>query len=178
MTTLKASCPPSEGGTKPSYEKLILYTVEYPFNFESQRIRVRKECSSSEETDQYLDMSFSSSPQFYVATGVLSFLYSVGCLVVYIFGTRHYETNPLIPVIDLAATGVLTIFWLAGSCAWAAGVSDVKFYTNPDHLIKQLTICSSTLENCQPESPGKWASLNISLVCLSHYFENFKFLNF
>jgi hypothetical protein len=112
-------------------------------------------------------MDFSSSAQFYVATGVLSFLYTLACLVIYIFGTRYYETNPLIPVIDLVATGILTIFWLSGACAWAAGVSDVKFYTKPETLWKRFEFCNPSKNpegNCMPDNPGKWTPLNISLV--------------
>jgi len=120
-------------------------------------------------------MDFSSSAQFYVATGVLSFLCTLACLVIYIFGTRYYETNPLIPVIDLAATGILTIFWLSGACAWAAGVSDVKYYTKPETLWKRLEFCDSNKNpegNCIVDSPGKWTALNISLVSKFDVFLN------
>lgn len=166
-TSFTASCAPKTGVTeKPLQTLRIKYAVEYPFKFEDQEIKIYSNCSSTLMMTQTYPMEFSSSAQFYVATGVLSFLYTIACLVLYIFGSRHYETNPLIPVIDLAATGVLTIFWLSGACAWAAGVSDVKYYTKPEYLWSKLEFCDSAKNNgtCVEDTPGKWVALNISLV--------------
>lgn len=165
-TSFTQSCRPAIIGNRPEQIK-ISYSVEYPFKFKDQYINVWQDCKSNKTVPKDYDMEFSSSAQFYVATGVLSFLYTIACLVLYIFGTRHYETNPLIPVIDLVASGVLAIFWLSGACAWAAGVSDVKYYTDPKHLWSKLDFCKqnqTSPENCIEDSPGKWASLNISLI--------------
>lgn len=165
-TSFTTSCVPVTG-INISVTK-ISYAVEYPFKFENEEIKLIKVCEiNPTEQKKTYPMDFSSSAQFYVATGVLSFLYTLACLVLYIFGTRHYESNPLIPVIDLAATGILTIFWLSGACAWAAGVSDVKYYTKPEYLWNKLDFCNQTLNKngrCLEDNPGKWASLNISLI--------------
>ena len=146
------------------------FPVEYPFGFDKS-ITVRENCSTeATQTVSYSKMDFSSSAQFYVATGVLSFLYSLTALVLYVFGSRHYESNPLIPVIDLAITSILTIFWLAGASAWAAGVSDVKYYTRPEYLWSFLKFCAESNAGdskpgyCLNNFPGKFTSLNISLV--------------
>ena len=64
---------------------------------------------------QKFPIDFSSSAQFYVATGVLSFLYAAAILAFYLLKTEQYATNPLLPVIDLGVTGVLTVFWFAGA---------------------------------------------------------------
>ena len=148
------------------------FPVEYPFDFEGQKLsNVPKKCNdTAEQTVDYSAMDFASSAQFFVATGVLSFLYSTAALVLYIFGSRHYETNPLLPVIDLAITGVLTLFWLSGSSAWAAGVSDVKYYTKATYLWSKMEFCSvnpfeDDIQYCAETNPGKFTSLNISLVC-------------
>lgn len=160
--------------------------VEYPFNFEGQKMTVPKKCNSTEkekETVDYSRMDFASSAQFFVATGVLSFLYSTGAIVLYIFGSRHYETNPLLPVIDLAITGVLTVFWLSGASAWAAGVSDVKYYTKASYLWSKMDFCDEKLiedgdiQYCVEINPGKFTSLNISLVscCPFLHFPSLRF---
>jgi hypothetical protein len=158
----------------PYFKEKFKFSVEYPFKFEGQVLKPYMNCqneTAAREKQPY-PMDFSSSAQFYVATGVLSFLYSTAALVLYIFASHHYETNPLLAVIDLAATGVLTIFWLAGASAWAAGVSDVRYYTSPSYLWSHLEFCKSanTAETANPRgecyesNPGKWTSLNISLV--------------
>ncbi|CAG2100326.1 unnamed protein product [Medioppia subpectinata] len=158
----------------PYFKEKFRMSVEYPFKFEDQILKPYYSCANATggREAQVYPMDFSSSAQFYVATGVLSFLYSTAALVLYIFGSRQYESNPLLAVIDLAATGVLTIFWLAGACAWAAGVSDVRYYTSPSYLYKHLDFCSpnNTAESLNPKgecyesNPGKWTSLNISLI--------------
>lgn len=100
---------------------------------------------------------------FFVAAGVLTLMYTVAILVVYVFMHRMYSTNPMTPIVDLMATGVITIFWFAGSCAWAQGTSDVKYYTNPSTLIQDVDVCIK--ENfCYPLSSGNFASLNVSLI--------------
>lgn len=140
------------------------YPVEYPFNFERQSFKSRANCSTRADKTTLLKMDFASSAKFYVATGVLSLLYTLGCLIFYMVKYKLYENNPLIPVVDLAATGILTIFWFAGSCAWAAGVSDVKYYAGPAYLIKNVNICHDPTSTCEPYYFGKWSSLHISLV--------------
>lgn len=156
---MSIACP---GG----YRGEINYVVEYPFKFESQTVTERFNCTK--DVPRYVQkfpMEFASSAQFFVATGVLSFLYTIGSLFFYLFYSKHYETNPLLPVMDLVATAILTLFWLAGSCAWAAGVSDIKYYTNPSYLATLINICKDPDSVCDTQNPGKWASLNISLVC-------------
>ena len=116
-------------------------------------------------------MDFSSTAQFFVATGVLCLLYTIAAEVWYIVFSTQYETNQFFPMLDLAVTGVFIIFWLAGASAWATNVSDIKHYAGPDYLIGQIDNCNKTVQNftyiCIPEKPGKWSSLYISLVSSS-----------
>lgn len=125
-------------------------------------------CDEDEVATKKLPIDFSSSAQFFVATGVLCFLYTIGSEFVYVAQAQYYETNPFFPVVDLLVTGIFAIFWLAGASAWATNVSDIKHYTGPRHLIDQLANCNKTVAdftyNCFPESPGKWSTLYISLV--------------
>ena len=66
------------------------------------------------------------------------------------------------------ATGVLSIFWFAGSCAWAQGVTDIKYYTNPTNLFQDIDICQEP-KVCHTVSPGNFASLNVSLVRITFH---------
>jgi hypothetical protein len=59
----------------------------------------------------------------------------------------------------------MSLFWLAGTCAWSAGVSDVKYYVHPAILKEHLRICKEGGNDvCTAVSIGKWAGLNISVV--------------
>ena len=39
---------------------------------------------------------------------------------------------------DLVVTGVFAFLWLVSSSAWGKGLTDIKFATNPDHLMGSL----------------------------------------
>lgn len=157
------------------YEKTTVYPVEYPFDFTDTSLSYLNGCKKNEVTSKKLDMDFSSSAQFFVATGVLCLLYTLATEFVYIAGSQYYEANPFFPVVDLVITGILAIFWLAGASAWATNVSDIKYYAGPRHLIDQLANCNKTVQDftysCFPESPGKWSTLYISLVSTSFLFK-------
>ncbi|KAH9400296.1 hypothetical protein TYRP_001857 [Tyrophagus putrescentiae] len=155
-------------GEIPSYSKTTTYAVEYPFDMTDVPLKYLNGCDEDEVATKKLPIDFSSSAQFFVATGVLCFLYTIGSEFVYVAQAQYYETNPFFPVVDLLVTGIFAIFWLAGASAWATNVSDIKHYTGPRHLIDQLANCNKTVAdftyNCFPESPGKWSTLYISLI--------------
>ncbi|RWS28830.1 synaptophysin-like protein [Leptotrombidium deliense] len=168
-TTLEISCREVKAGTVTTVNHKINYKVEYPFNFEDVPFTYPENCSEKDgktKTDKF-PMQFSSSAQFFVTVGVLCLLYSLGSCLFYVFMTRYYETNPLLPMIDLAATAILSIFWLAGAIAWAVGVSDVQHYTSPDHLKTSIQYCVKLPKEeveCTNGYSGNWASLNVSLI--------------
>lgn len=150
-----------------SWKKTIHYKFEYPFKMSSTFLRVPVQCEVSVENisieTKSFPFDFSGNAEFFVATGVLSFLYSVFICVLYVFAHGLYSTNPVTPIIDLGATGVLAIFWLAGSSAWSQGVSDLKYYTNPSNFFEYLDICKNPTV-CKTVSSGNFASLNVSLI--------------
>jgi hypothetical protein len=53
-------------------------------------------CNGTDSLQLYGD--FSSDAQFFVATGVLSFLYCIGIAVVYIMFDAVYQNNGLLPL--------------------------------------------------------------------------------
>ena len=143
----------------------IEYKIDYPFELEKNKVDTLVNCSSPDVlVSRNFPMDFSSSARFFVTTGVLCMLYCAGALAFYLISAPIYATNPLIPVLDLVATGIFTVFWFAGSCAWAAGVSDLKYYTNPGTYQKHIKVCFDQQAACSTKQLCNWASLNVSLV--------------
>lgn len=164
-SVVQVACP-APNSTKEAVYLKISYPIEYPFKFESTAIFEKYNCSNNiPMIQQKFPMDFSSSAQFFVATGVLSLLYSGAAVVFYATKGQQYATNPLLPVIDLAFTGLLALFWIAGSSAWTLGVSDLKHYTNPRYLKNYIYICKDERSDCSPLELGNYAPLNISLLC-------------
>ena len=52
-----------------------------------------------EDYKLYLRGDFSSDSEFFVAVGVLGFLYSIAALGLYCFATALYQRNVLVPII-------------------------------------------------------------------------------
>lgn len=76
-TAFTIDCPGQEPVT-------VKYPVNYPFDFQNTEILVKVTCQQTEDGIKYkFPMDFSSSPQFFVTTGVLSLLYSAGALAGY-----------------------------------------------------------------------------------------------
>ncbi|KFM77524.1 Synaptophysin-like protein 2, partial [Stegodyphus mimosarum] len=118
----------------------VKYEFGYPFS--KTVLEVPVDCSNLKEKVQLsLPFDFSNAAEFYVATGVLSFLYALTILVVYICFHQSYANNTKLPLMDLVITVILSVFWLAGSSAWAQGVIDLKFYLRPATMFTFLLLC-------------------------------------
>lgn len=116
---------------------------------------------------------YSTSSQFFVAIGVITMLYSIAMLIVYIFFDPQYRQNPRIPQCDFLVSCALTCFWLLSAAAWSSGVSDLKFYTEPSRIMKDIDYCRDNVTrkinpaNCDVDDDDypDYAALNVSLVC-------------
>ncbi|XP_076358565.1 synaptophysin-like [Tachypleus tridentatus] len=144
-------------------ESSIDYEFGYPFRLRYTSFVVPKCDGTYNTTTEKIPYDFSSSAEFFVATGILAFLYSTGVILFYIICHEKYINDQAVPITDLGISGVLTIFWLAGSSAYAQGVSDMKYYTDPNNLIQNFEVCN-TLAICEATSYGKFATLNVSLI--------------
>ncbi|XP_035229708.1 synaptoporin-like [Stegodyphus dumicola] len=142
----------------------VKYEFGYPFS--KTVLEVPVDCENIEEKVKLsLPFDFSNAAEFYVATGVLSFLYALSILVVYICFHQNYANNTKLPVMDLVITVILSVFWLAGSSAWAQGVIDLKFYLRPATMFTFLLLCVGKHEHeCQVLENGSYGTLNASLI--------------
>jgi len=101
-------------------------------------------------------LNVSSDCQFFVATGVLSFLYCILIIFVYVAKDELYQSRKMLPKADFIITLILAVFWLSGSAAWSNGTSQLKFVTDVNALTKACELCTFTI--------GSFSKLNISLI--------------
>lgn len=75
----------------------------------------------------------SSDAQFFVFTGVLSFLVAAATIAVYVFFSELYTAEQKQwPMVDFCFTVVLAVFWLSSSAAWANGLTQIKWVSASD----------------------------------------------
>lgn len=101
---------------------------------------------------------FSSDSQFFVASGVLSFIYCLGIVVVYGMFEEKYQSNSMFPLADFVLTTVLAVLWLSSSAAFANAVSGMKSVTDTSTL---LAMCKGL---CTKAWAGSFSSLNIAIL--------------
>ena len=69
---------------------------------------------------------------------------------------------------DFVVSVVLTLLWLISSSAWAAGLADVKEYTDPAEGgffdVDRFPECKDASKDCRVLSVGNYGSLNASVV--------------
>ncbi|CAF3047746.1 unnamed protein product [Rotaria socialis] len=141
----------------------------YPYDLRGSQIITTNTAITNKTV--YLSQSNSIAPsaQFFVFTGVTSMLLALGFLVIYIVLDRQYRYNDRIPIVDFVVTIIWTIFWIAGSSAWAQGVSNIQIQTSFSYVSSLLDGCSSG-SACQQNESGTYANVTVSVI--------FGFLNF
>lgn len=115
---------------------------------------------------------FSSDSQFFVFTGVVTWLYCTASLAVYVFFAKLYEDEQKkAPMIDLCVTGILAVFWLAGSSAWANSLNGLKNAANSANWVSSSQIggpCFSFMQeevdSCNPTFTGSFGGANVSCI--------------
>lgn len=101
---------------------------------------------------------FSSDAQFFVASGVLAFLYCMGIVVVYGLFEEKYQSNSMLPLADFVLTTVLAVLWLSSSAAWANSLTGIKSVTDVSFITQnQCKICKTAWTS-------SFSSLNISVL--------------
>jgi hypothetical protein len=109
------------------------------------------------------------SAEFFVFTGVTSMLLALAFAVIYVLLDRQYRNDERFPIIDLVVTLIWTVFWIAGSAAWAQGVSNIRSQTDWKNVADRSRICPD-YSQCTQQFSGTYANIIVSVI--------FGFLNF
>ncbi|XP_014767924.1 synaptophysin isoform X1 [Octopus bimaculoides] len=144
-----------EGGTN---SKNYSFKLDYPFI-----INMHAEiplCSDSKTTES-IYYSVKSSCEFYVFIGVMAFLYCLAALVIYIYFDEVYRKNTRLTIIDFVTTAVFALMWLISSSAWAQGVSDLKYYSDPEDALFQKLSCE---KRCIKGPDANFSTLDVSII--------------
>ncbi|XP_066247355.1 synaptophysin-like [Euwallacea similis] len=137
----------------PNMESSIKF--EYPF-YVSESLVLNVNCTATVSND------FSSDARFFVATGVLSFLYTIAIIYIYVKMDEAYKINKKLPLYDFLITVFLAVLWLSSSAAWSHALSGLKTVTSYPTLTPPG--CCKTIRT------SSFSTLNISAI--------FGFLNF
>ncbi|KAM9361625.1 synaptophysin-like protein 2a [Symphorus nematophorus] len=129
----------------------------YPFRLGAHIYEVL-DCNSLQKNETFLQGDFSSSAEFFVCVGVFGFLYCTATLVLYLGYQHVYRQTSRGPIIDLVVTAAFAFLWLVSSSAWGKGLTDVKWATNPDHLVE------SCMDVCKPGQFPSMGRLNASVL--------------
>eukprot|EP00092_Neocalanus_flemingeri_P033349 GFUD01036264.1.p1 GENE.GFUD01036264.1~~GFUD01036264.1.p1 ORF type:complete len:288 (+),score=88.33 GFUD01036264.1:45-866(+) len=125
--------------------------------------------------------SFASDAQFFVFTGVVSWLYCFVSIAIYVlYSSLYMDNQKQYPRVDFLITALLAMFWLAGSAAWANGLTGLKLVSDPDnwiwtHHFEYAAICFKTTHNpptylypkikeCVTTSRGHFGGANVSVL--------------
>ncbi|XP_056131122.1 synaptophysin-like protein 2a isoform X2 [Lampris incognitus] len=129
----------------------------YPFRLSAYPYLVPT-CNGSQQNQTFLQGDFSSSAEFFVCVGVFGFLYCTAMLILYLGYQNIYRQTSRGPIIDLVVTAVFAFLWLVSSSAWGKGLTDVKWATNPEHLVEACK------DICHPGEYPSMGRLNGSVI--------------
>lgn len=166
------------GPTKPSPKHHNAEaTLQYPFD-EGITMKLMFKPNTN-VTDPTFTMASTVAPlderskiEFFVVIGVFCFLYSLGMLVYYIFFEEDNTTNatPVTssllspPVIDFGLGAFWALFWFFSSCAFAAGVNNIKDVANTEHLISgPFSLACANGVTCTGQD-AKYATLTVAIL--------------
>jgi len=70
-------------------------------------------------------------------------LLALGFTILYVFMDLQYRNDERLPIGDLIITLIWTIFWIAGSSAWAQGVTNLRSQTSINYVTSLVADCAN-----------------------------------
>uniref|UniRef100_A0A914VX04 MARVEL domain-containing protein n=1 Tax=Plectus sambesii TaxID=2011161 RepID=A0A914VX04_9BILA len=147
-------------------EKIVNTTSFAIDTFRLTSIDMTQNLCNNTGTVYLFDDGVSSSPGFFVFTGIVSLLFVLAMLAIYCFVWGMYESNNRVPMIDFVVTVVLTVFWFFGTIAWWSGAAAVGSLTDAaaiQKLLGEKVIPCNNESGCPVTKDGGYGSLVISV---------------
>ena len=136
---------------RPVGNDAITASWSYPYNLKTSFIQNKSGdlVSISDAND------VKPSAEFFVFTGVTAMLISLAFIIIYVVLDRQYRNDERLPMIDFILCIIWSIFWLAGSAAWAKGVSNIRTLTSADEIRRRSGLCEPAT-TCLESSCKRW----------------------
>lgn len=164
VPTNSTTAAPSPNSAEVIHPKL---EVSYPFDF-SNMVPINNSCSKGNNNYTYThNTSLHGSPFLFTMTAVLSLMYAMGSLLLYLLFSANYDTAPMLPVVDLIITGVVCLFWIIATISFNHGASLIESTATYDNLKQVLCppqFLSQPGTKCEDPNLTSWKSLNIGIV--------------
>lgn len=135
--------------------------IEYEYPFTLAIINEKIVCNETLSGNFSLVGDHATSAEFFVATGVLSFLYSGIVTAFYAFCDQIYLSSAALPKSDFVVSLILSVFWMCASIAWSNGLADIKSITDAN-VIRNMDLCQTL--DCVQVFSGSFSTLNISVI--------------
>lgn len=170
---LNAKCSTVTTDTKYS---TFVASYSYPYDLTGVPFENTVKCPTDETTPKpdrekltTEGYNIKSSAEWFVFVGVMSFLYSLGMLVIYVFMKHKYDNIIYLPLIDFCATVLFALCWFIADIAWAKAISDIQHHTNTENVINSLPgLCkkvgSSASRDCLVKAYASYGSIIISCI--------------
>jgi len=156
----------------------VKHQFSYPFQLDHAKNQTATCINGTKTVTKTMQLSgdFSSDAQFFVFTGVVSFLGTMASLVIYVFfSDMYFSESKKAPMIDFCFTVILAVFWLSASAAWANGVINMKFASDPNNWLfdEEDSICyrastgkpvSTLVTDCTVKFFGNFKKANVSII--------------
>jgi len=164
LLTVTFEC--NEGSPSPTPPAPINVSLTYPFRLSSiPPVEFDQPCgltSTNQLNILAFPGNFASDAEFFVFTGVVSWLFCFASIFLYVYYNALYmDEEKSYPKIDFVISAILGMFWLAGSAAWANGLNGIKSVCSI--LPKVSTLCLQELVTCS-SSCSQFSEGNISVL--------------
>ncbi|KAI6181179.1 Cytochrome b-c1 complex subunit Rieske, mitochondrial [Aphelenchoides besseyi] len=109
----------------------------------------------------------SSASRFFGFVALVSIVFVIVMLFVYLCKWGVYAGDDRVPKLDLIITLVIAVGWFLATWIWWGATNGLEDATDPNHVrdkFKKLRFCDSTKEDCDFYSYAAYAPLTVSII--------------
>ncbi|KAE9553774.1 hypothetical protein FO519_002995 [Halicephalobus sp. NKZ332] len=124
-----------------------------------------KNCSSDKKV-QLFDTSYRFSASMVSLISIISIMYSLAMLFIYLYRWNAYTSDDNLPRMDTAITIVIACCWFIVFWSWWRQTSSLENYTSKENVLSRAVetkLCAST-KDCGLDTYAMYAPLSVSVV--------------